>query len=63
MLFLLYTGYRIGFVNTSNTLNEGVGFHVVCVRMFEPPDDVSISDSFVAAVETVADTAGKFLYS
>ncbi len=53
------TGYRIGFENSSYTVNEGVGSLEVCVRMFEPPDDIPIDGNFIVAVETVADTAGE----
>ncbi len=55
----MYAGFRVGFENITYTVSEGVGSQQVCVRMLEPPDDVTITtDDFLVAVETVEDTAG-----
>ncbi len=54
-----YTVFVLGFENTSYTIDEGVGFQEVCVRIFEPRDDITIRVNLLVALETVVDTAGK----
>ncbi len=53
------SGFRIGFEQTSYTVNEGIGMQEVCVRMFEPAEETPLGTLFVAlGVETVQGSAG-----
>ncbi|XP_064387556.1 uncharacterized protein LOC135335860 isoform X4 [Halichondria panicea] len=50
--------FRIGFEQTSYTVNEGIGMQEVCVRMFEPAEETPLGTLFVAlGVETVQGSA------
>ncbi len=51
--------FRIGFEQTSYTVNETIGMLEVCARMFEPSEDISLgSVSISIGAETVQGSAG-----
>ena len=53
---------RIGFENTTYTVDEGIGSLEVCVRVLVPDDSVELpltgGTALIAVVTTVAGTAG-----
>ena len=58
---------RIGFENTTYTVDEGIGSLEVCVRVSVPDDTVVLplfgGLTITAVVTTVAGTAGMHVYS
>ncbi len=55
----LHSGFVLGFEIISYTVDEGIGFQQVCVRMFEPEDNDAIRVTLLVPLETVVDTASK----
>ena len=59
---LIVVVVRIGFEETSYTVSEETGFQEVCVHVFAPTDDQPLDAEITAAIETVAGTAGIYVF-
>ncbi len=60
--FLAIVSGRVGFENITYTVSEGVGSQQVCLRMFEPSDNTSITENFRVSMRISNSTRGERVY-